>query len=430
MAGARECSGSSGARAGRWAVALALGALLASVWGGSAAAAGCGGKKECRCGDRVERDTRLGASLGPCPQDGLTLAAGVTLDGGGHTLRGAGLAGTAGIRLPAGSTGAVVRNLEITGFARGLRFIGVRGARAEGLDVHHNGDRRQHKGYGIDFGDGASGNTVARSRVHDNADEGIHVGTAANDNRLLAVEAWGNSRENLYFLQNSGNRVEGGRVGAAGEAAVYIKHARATVLSGVLIAGGIVHIRGNSVATVLEQVRITDGGIVLEPYRKGGTVSGTPADTRIEGGSIAGPSACLRIDGARGTLLRETRLTCDPAVRIGGGATLETRGLSRDAIRCNGAARVRGTAPSRLLFLDSEGKPLSGVKLLAPAGRVLAVSDAAGRIREALPAWEVECPGRTEEAVKLIARHGGWTREVAVGESTPVVVEPWPAGGR
>ncbi len=408
----------------RWVAALAAVALLASPWGSRAAAAGCGGKRECRCGDRVERDTRLSASLGPCPRDGLTLAAGVTLDGGGHTLRGANVAGTAGIRLPAGSTGAVVRNLEIMGFARGLRFIGVRGARAENVNVHGNGDRRQRKGYGIDFGDGASGNTVARSRVHDNADEGIHVGAAANDNRLLAVEAWGNGRENLYFLQNTGNRVEGGRVGSAGEAAVYIKHARATVLSGLPIEGGIIHIRGNSVATVLERVRITDGGVVLEPYRKRRSISGTPSDTRIEGGSIDGPGACLRLDGARGTLLRETRLGCDPAVRIGGGATLEARGLSPDAIRCNGTGRAWGMAPSRLRFLDIEGKPAAGVKLFNRAGRVMAVSDAEGRIRQALPAWTVECPGRSEEAVELTARHGRWSRKVVVSESTPVVVEP------
>ncbi len=382
----------------------------------------CGGKNECRCGDRVVRDTRLSRSLGPCRADGLTVAKGVVLDGNGHALRGAGTKGSAGIRLPSGSTDAVVRNLEVTRFERGIRFLGVRGARVEGGEVHHNGDVRRRKGYGIDLADGASGNTVIGTKIHSNADEGLHVGTGANENRFRDLKVWGNGRENVYFLGNSGNRFEGGELGASGEASVYIKNARATRLSDVSLKEGIVQIRGSSSGTMLSALRIAEGSIVVEPYRGRGGPPGTPTGTRIEGGSIAGSGTCLRLDGATDTILRGTRLDCHPELRIGGGADLKAEGLVAARIRCGGTGRVTGLVASRLLFLDSDGAPAAGVRVLTASGLELGKSDRQGRIAGSIPAWELVCPARVERRVRLSAKYGDWTRPVAAGDTVAVVV--------
>ena len=120
-----------------------------AVW-----AADCGGSRECRCGDRVVRNYRLPADLGPCAKHGLSLAAGVTLDGGGRTIRGTRQRSSSGVILDEKATGARVTNLVVTGFERGVRLAGVDGARVDRVEAHNNGDPVAHKGYGIDVARG------------------------------------------------------------------------------------------------------------------------------------------------------------------------------------------------------------------------------------------------------------------------------------
>jgi parallel beta-helix repeat protein len=71
------------------------------------------------CGAVIEVDTTLAADVTGCPGDGLTLAPGVELDLGGHTVSGTG-AGD-GIGLPGGGQ---VRNGTVTGFSTGVRLRG------------------------------------------------------------------------------------------------------------------------------------------------------------------------------------------------------------------------------------------------------------------------------------------------------------------
>ncbi|TMA51864.1 MAG: hypothetical protein E6J76_08815 [Deltaproteobacteria bacterium] len=70
----------------RWALAL-----LCVLVPRAAGAHTCGGTTACACGDTVARNYTLPSDIG-CPQraTGLTLTSGVTVDGAGHKLTGAG----------------------------------------------------------------------------------------------------------------------------------------------------------------------------------------------------------------------------------------------------------------------------------------------------------------------------------------------------
>ena len=74
-----------------------------------------------QCGDVITESITLDSDLGPCPGDGLVIAAdNVTLDLGGHTIFAAnGEGDNAGIRLR-NVTGATVQNGTVTGFDAGV----------------------------------------------------------------------------------------------------------------------------------------------------------------------------------------------------------------------------------------------------------------------------------------------------------------------
>jgi hypothetical protein len=76
----------------------------------------CGGSVPCQCGDTVVADYTFTADLGPCAE-GLTVASGVTVNGGGHWLAGSG-EGT-GLNFDA-TQGSQVGYLHVTGFDRNI----------------------------------------------------------------------------------------------------------------------------------------------------------------------------------------------------------------------------------------------------------------------------------------------------------------------
>jgi sugar lactone lactonase YvrE len=139
----------------------------------------CGGDVPCACGDRVVRHRTLrGSDLvtrTPCPADGLVVAAGVTLDLGGATLRGQG-AGS-GVRIEAGASGVTVRRGTIAGFATGVsgeRTTAVRLANLSIFDSAQDGV--------ILTGDG---HTIEIAAIHGNGEVGVAVvGTAGHLSRL------------------------------------------------------------------------------------------------------------------------------------------------------------------------------------------------------------------------------------------------------
>jgi len=300
-----------------------------------ASAASCGGARSCSCGDKVVEDYVLPADLGPCGEGGLRLGAAVTLDGGGHVIRGKGpRSDSAGLRIPVEASNSTVRDLRVTGFAHGVRLVGARGVRLTNVEADGNGDPGPREGYGIDLSSGASDNVLERVHVHGNADEGIHVGTDAARNRVVDSRIRDNSRENVYFLSCRDNRLERSQVSGSGRsnAAVYVKFASGTVIEGNTVSDGAIQIRGGSRGTTLVDNTLSGAGVVLQSQNDKRFGSGTPSDTSVRGGSITSPDACVRIDTATATSVDDVRLSCPDGIRVARG--------SRVAVREGGGAAV------------------------------------------------------------------------------------------
>lgn len=121
-------------------------AMIISAAGAAPAAAAPG--MTLSCGSVVTESVKLANDVGPCPDDGLVIAAsGITLDLNGHRVKGTfdPLAMGAppddeGItfRMVKGST---LRNGEVTGFATGVKIDGGSGNRVTRMDVHDNRGR-------------------------------------------------------------------------------------------------------------------------------------------------------------------------------------------------------------------------------------------------------------------------------------------------
>lgn len=379
----------------------------------AAAARDCGGGRPCGCGDRVVADVRLDADLGPCPKDGLRLARKVRVDGAGHVIQGGGgRAGRAGVRIGAEASGSEVRDLEVTGFGRGVRLVGARGVRLLRVEAHHNGDRSKGEGYGIDVARGASENVLEEVRVHHNADEGIHVGSGSDRNRLVGVQAYANERENVYFLSNRGNRLEGStlRASGAGHAAVYVKNTSDLTLTRNRIEDGPVHIRGLSRDVRLVENDLSGGGVVVQPYD-----GARPARVEVRGGTIEGPSVCVRVDAGEDVVLRGVGLACATEVAVAGGSRVVVVSDRDLRARCRGPGEVVRMRPLEMRFLDEQGRPLPGVTVEASGTARLGPSDAAGRVRGEIEAARMSCPeGRWRPREEVRVSVGDWSRSLAL----------------
>lgn len=303
-------------------------------------AASCGGKKECLCGDKVVRDYTMRADLGPCAKDGLRVVGPVTLDGAGHTIRGAGARSEgAGVRVGEDASGARVSNLTVTGFAHGVRLIGSRNVHVSNVEAHHNGDPGPREGYGVDISKGASDNLLEHLKVHENADEGIHVGAKAAGNRIVDSQVYDNGRENVYFLSCSNDRLEGSRLHGSGtsHASVYVKFATGTVIQGNSIDGGAIQIRGGSRDTQLVDNSLVGGTVILEAQNDRRFGPGAPSGTVLRGGKITTSDACVRISAGTGTRVEGVTLSCPDGIRVAKGSRVAFRPAGGDAklpVRC------------------------------------------------------------------------------------------------
>ena len=301
-------------------------------------------------------DYRLPADLGPCPENGLRLGAAVTLDGGGHTIRGPGPGRDgAGLRIGEDGSGARVQNLAVTGFEHGIRLVGARNVHLTDVEAYRNGDPGPREGYGIDVSSAASDNVLERVKVHDNADEGIHVGTDAARNRIVDAQVRDNGRENVYFLACRDNRLERSTLSGSGarNASVYVKFASGTVLEGNTVSGGPVQIRGGSRDTRLLDNTLRDSGVILEEQDDKRFGRGTPSGTEVRGGSIRSTGACVRIESAIGTRVEDVTMTCPDGIRVAKGNRIAVRlpesGTAKVPIRCAGSGdcvqRLGSTRP-------------------------------------------------------------------------------------
>jgi len=310
-------------------------------------AANCGGDKVCACGDKITQDYNLTADLGPCRDGGLRIGAAITFDGGGHTIRGPG-PGTegAGLRIGEDGSGARVQNLAVTGFEHGIRLVGARNVRLTDVEAYGNGDPGPREGYGIDVSSASSDNVLERVKVHDNADEGIHVGTDAARNRIVDAQVRDNSRENVYFLACHDNRLERSTLSGSGSgnASIYVKFASGTVVEDTTVSGGPIQIRGGSRDTRLIGNRLRDAAVILEEQDDKRFGRGRPSGTELRGGSIDSSGACVRIESASGTRIEDVSLTCPDGVRVGRGNRVAVRlpttgtGKGRLPVRCAGGS--------------------------------------------------------------------------------------------
>lgn len=173
------------------------------------------------CGSVITTKTTLDSDIGPCPGDGLIVAANnVVLNLNGHTITGTG--NGAGVRA-ALVTGVVIKNGTVTGFHTGVQLDeadgnvvravtasqNVRGINVSGSDnnkvvlntLTNNGGDAIRLGlssgngvrgnvvtgnvFGISIADGSTNNVVSENQVTSNSAFGIALFSGATNNRLI-----------------------------------------------------------------------------------------------------------------------------------------------------------------------------------------------------------------------------------------------------
>jgi len=175
--------------------------------------ASCGGSIPCACGNRVVRDRTLrGAdpvTQTICPADGLVVAAGVTLDLGGATLRGQG-AGV-GVRIEPGATQVRVKRGKVVSFATGVRGEATTGVYVADVQVLDS----------VQDGLNLTGDhhTVEKVVIQDSGDLGAAV--VGNAARLSRLEVEGNGRAGVRLVGH-GHTLEQSVIDGNGEAGAEV----------------------------------------------------------------------------------------------------------------------------------------------------------------------------------------------------------------
>ena len=174
-----------------------------------------------QCGQVITESVWLDSDVGPCPGDGLIVAAsGITVNLNGFAIRGAnGPNETAGIRLRRVNK-VTVTNGEIKGFDAGLVIGNGSQNIIRGLEVHHN-DGNAVVGTppapACNLGDGivglsANNNVIQDNTVHNNGPfSGISMVGPSSGNLIRNNHVHAN---NIYYFpcgnfQNIGIRLEG-----------------------------------------------------------------------------------------------------------------------------------------------------------------------------------------------------------------------------
>jgi parallel beta-helix repeat protein len=271
---------------------VALMAFVASVVGlDTSDAANCGGAKRCACGDTVVASTTLDADLGVCAGVGLQVRPGVVLDCAGHTITGSDKPGAwYGIHLDR-VQGAEVRNCRVTKFRRGIRL------RAGGANVIASNELFANR-YGMDLANATSGNRLLDNWIHDNRDEGIHVGTGADRNEIAGNEISYSKRENLYLLSSDDNVITGNVLHHSNNAALYIKHSQRNRVIGNEVRDRPILVRGDSVENRFETNELKGDGYTFEAYRDADGTWTHPHDNSVQGGRVRKTDWCFRFLGA------------------------------------------------------------------------------------------------------------------------------------
>ncbi len=134
------------------------------------------------CGSVITRSTTLHADVGPCPVNGLIIAASnITLNLGGHSV-----IGTFTTESPNPPTNIVA--------GEGIHLTNVHGVKVTAGSVYHFA-------VGVRL-DGSSGNTLSRLNVHDNI--GILPSDAANNGDGIALLASNNNLIDHNIVRHNG----------------------------------------------------------------------------------------------------------------------------------------------------------------------------------------------------------------------------------
>lgn len=253
-------------------------------------------------------DYQMTTDLGPCPRHGLSVAGGVTLDCRHYVIRGPGTPSQHyGVSLSGDTSGATVKNCEVTGFRHGIRLRGVHRNRILDNNVHHNGDTIAHSGYGIDVAAGSTDNLFQGNHIHHNADEGIHIGTGSHRNMLIGNQVYDNFRENIYVLGAERGVFKENLTQGRGNS-LYLKHAALHRFENNTFRDRTAVIRGDSHDNQFIGNDFVNTGVHFEALKEEAALT-HPTKNLVSGGKIAGAQHCLRFTGASGNLIQDTQLS-------------------------------------------------------------------------------------------------------------------------
>jgi parallel beta-helix repeat protein len=318
----------------------------------------------------VTQDYQMTADLGPCGGHGLVLANGVTLDGNGYRISGSG--GTVeayGVYLN-GTTGAMVKNVIVTGFRRGIRLSDARDNQILNNETFQNGDFTTHVGYGIDLAGGAQENLFQGNLIYDNADEGIHFGTGSGNNTFVNNSVYDNYLENIYVLASHNNSFTGNTTWG-GSTSIYVKDSAGNVFQENTFQDRLVHIRGDSYNNEFIDNDLVDAGIHFQVYTSA-TPFRYPRDNTVRGGSISNAGGtCVRFSSSWGNVIIDTVLAACGTHISSSGSQAEARNtvigvsFNPSKVQLDNNSLLEVGWHLNVAVRDGAARPLSGARVRA-----------------------------------------------------------------
>jgi hypothetical protein len=188
----------------------------------------------------------------------------------------------------------------------------------QSVEAFENGDLQGHRqgGYGIDVGS-ATDVTIDHCNVHDNADEGIHLGGGSDRATVTATKSTLNYREQIYVIGNSGARIadselQGSKLTNA--AAFFINGANGVTATGNIVRDGNIAIRGASTGNSIEDTTETASGIRFEADGEQ-----VPSGNVVARSNVSDAFECVRSNFATGNQVVDTTfVSCTfAAVEVG-----------------------------------------------------------------------------------------------------------------
>jgi len=214
----------------------------------------------CHCGDTVRWNYTLSGTLtnwdgtAPCSSSvGLKVASGVILTGDGTAvIRGQSTPGSVGIQFDA-SIGARVTSmtgyLKVTAFAVGVQLVNnAQNNTVERVESYDNTNGAANGAYGIDLrgpspNTNTANNTIQNAFVHDNGDEGIHMGGGSRNNTVQTSAFQSNAHQEIYLTNTNSNQILNNTASAntsTGLASLAVKDSDFNTFTGNMLSNRVV----------------------------------------------------------------------------------------------------------------------------------------------------------------------------------------------